>query len=882
MSDYIDLSGPWECEIPGYHGAVILPGTLDGNGIGYADASPRPWHPDAKLGAIDSDGAIATRLTRRHTYEGQAIFRRIIEAPKAPGKRIFLEIGRARHLTLFVNGARVPHFGPHTVSTPQSFELTGLLTGRDTLEIISDNSYPGWPTREIIYSSAATDETQTNWNGVLGHIRLSYRESSFISSLRVYPKVDIISVRWDISGPTEGNITIDSPAINGSVAAPVNAGCVDIPLSPGVRLWDEGEGELYPLTAKFGGDAVTVSFGVRVFTAQDGYFTLNGRRVFIRSEANCAVFPETGHEPTDAHVWREILKTYMSYGVNLLRFHSHCPPEAAFEAADVLGLLLQPELSHWDPKDAFSSPESREYYREELFAILRAYANHPSFVTLTLGNELWADGEAHEYMEELLRDARAYDPTRLYAEGSNNHYGQRKLSAESDFYTSGSYLGAPLRGTNANMTGWVNDPEANFTVNYREGVEKVHGERKIPVISFEVGQFEILPDFDELSAFHGVTDPANLRLIREKAEKSGLLPRWREYCEATGELALRCYRMEVEAALRTPGMAGISLLGLQDFPGQGTALVGMLNSHLKPKPYDFAKPERFKAFFTGILPLAELEKFTYSAGDTLSARVMLANYGKAGLTGSALWTVSGADEPKSGTLGSFTAPSGALTDLGRVILPLDFVTSPVRLTLTIDFYNYVNQYDIWVYPENDACPPENVHICRALDDAARQVLGRGGRVYLEPRSRREVLRDSVKGQFSTDFWSVGTFPTQEGGMGLLIEKDHPIFASFPTGTYTDLQWRRLASMYALPLPEGAAPIVTLMDSYAYMRRLSYIFECKCGGGRLLVSTFGLPELDAFPEARALRKSILDYMASDIFDPSGEVPVDTIAKVIKDN
>lgn len=880
MSEFIDLSGLWECRTCEYTGPVTLPGTLDENSVGHADAALRPWHPDSKLGPMDNTRAIATRLTRRHTYEGPAVFRRTVDAPVMPGKRVFLEIERARHLTLRVNGKDVPHFGPHTLSAPQSFELTGLLTGRDTLELTSDNSYPGWPAREIISSSAATDETQTNWNGLLGHIRLNFRETSFISSLRVYPKVNIISVRWDVSGPAAGNITVDSPAISGPVTVPASRGGMDVPLISGVRLWDEGAGALYPLTAKFGADAVTVSFGVREFATHKGYFTLNGRRIFIRSEANCAVFPETGHEPTDADSWRNIIKTYMSYGVNLLRFHSHCPPEAAFEAADKLGLLLQPELSHWNPKDAFSSLESREYYREELIAILRTYANHPSFVMLTLGNELWADENAHEYMESLLRTARALDPTRLYAEGSNNHYGQRKLSPESDFYTSGSYLGAPLRGTNANMTGWLNDPDTDLTVNYLEAVEKVHADRNIPVISFEVGQFEILPDFGELSDFTGVTDPANLCLIRERAEKNGLLPRWREYCEATGELALLCYRMEVEAALRTPGLAGISLLGLQDFPGQGTALVGMLNSHLEPKPYDFAKPQRFKAFFTDVLPLVELEKFTYSAGDTLTANVKIANYGKSDLTGPARWTVSSDALLRSGSLGAIAAPSGQLTALGRLDLPLDFVTAPMRFTLTVEFCNYVNRYDLWAYPAADARPPENVHICRKLDAGALQTLSRGGRVYLEPRP--EALTGGVKGQFSTDFWSVGTFPTQSGGMGLLIEKDHPIFASFPTDAHTCPQWRRLASMYALPLPEGATSIVTLMDSYAYMRRLSYIFECRCGGGRLLVSAFGLPELISHPEARALRNSILDYMASDAFAPTGEVPVDTILKAIKND
>ena len=94
--------------------------------------------------------------------------------------------------------------------------------------------------------------------------------------------------------------------------------------------------------------------------------------------------------------WKEMLLKYRSYGINFVRFHSHCEPEAAFAAADELGMLLQPELSHWDPKDAFGTEESYRYYRAELVDLLKTYANHPSFVMLTLGNELQAQDEGRE------------------------------------------------------------------------------------------------------------------------------------------------------------------------------------------------------------------------------------------------------------------------------------------------------------------------------------------------------------------------------------------------------------------------------------------------------------------------------------------------------
>lgn len=117
----------------------------------------------------------------------------------------------------------------------------------------------------------------------------------------------------------------------------------------------------------------------------------------------------------DKESWKRVLSTYASYGVNCMRFHSWCPPEAAFAAADEMGMMMEPELSHWNCQDAFEDTKAQAYYRLELTSILRTLANHPSFVMLTFGNELWATKRGHEVMDELLKIAHSTDATRLYA-----------------------------------------------------------------------------------------------------------------------------------------------------------------------------------------------------------------------------------------------------------------------------------------------------------------------------------------------------------------------------------------------------------------------------------------------------------------------------------
>lgn len=876
-----DLSGAWRCEIPGQQADIRLPGTLDENGVGFPDDPQRQWKAEEvrRIGFWGPGDPIVTRLTRKHTFEGAARICRRVEWQAPAGKRVFADVERARQLRLLVNGQEAPVYRPANLSTPYTFEVTGLVHGRDDFCFLSDNSYPGWPREAILYSSAASDETQTNWNGLLGFLRLRAENPSFISDVRVYPQGDLLRVLVEIDAacPWQGALRFASEALLEEGEQPVRVlpgrreYRFDLKLRPDVRRWDVEEGALYGLTVSAPGlEERTVRFGIRDFRAEGGHLTLNSRRIFLRGEANCAVFPETGYCPMDVDSWRTILQKYRAYGVNCLRFHSHCPPEAAFAAADELGMLMQPELSHWDPAHAFESEAAKAYYRDEMLQILRHLANHPSFVMLTWGNELQADAAGHGFMDELLQAARQYDPTRLYANGSNVHYGEIGPDPQSDFYTAMRLGGMDMRATCDGPSGWLNQAYPSACRDYSATVTAMRKTADQPVFSFEVGQYEVLPDFGEIGTYQGVTSPENLKHIQRKVRKKGLEADWRRRVEATGESSLLCYRAEIESALRTAGYSGISLLGLQDFPGQGTALVGMMNAHLQPKPYAFARPERFAAFFRDALPLALLPGYTYTAGETLTAQVKLANYGKQALCGALTWEIKGAGFRKQGRLRETRAPAGGLTDLGTINASLDGLEKAAQLTLTVCFGGIPNEYPLWIYPDARPVCPENVYECRAFDEKARGVLQGGGVVYLAPDSTEAALPRSIAAQFSPDFWSVCTFPQQAGGMGQLIDKDHPLFKDFPTEAWSTWQWWPMANQRAMLLPERIDCIIEEMDSYALLRPMAKLFECRCGGGRLLMSSLNLHRLQQYPEARALQNAIYAYLASPAFAPRQEL------------
>ena len=954
------LNGKWHVVLEdGTTGQMDLPGTLDENGIGHRDVGANQWHPDAVLGnaagEIDKDAPIATRFTRRHTYEGEARISRKITVPDYGTDRLFVLAERARALRLLVDGEACAVFRQGTLSTPYIFELTGTAPGEHEFTFLSDNSYPGMPKAAICYSSAATDETQTNWNGILGECSMYTRPQNFIDSLRVYPRAVkkeeknkaggyVLDVCVELAPGAkkvykDAKIILQSEAlaageledtqtlteiISYSGEGLAEAGTDkeenpktmeiwfrDLPLRENVKLWDEDEGNLYEMAVTLdngmsaedkGGSTAEcrTRFGIRSFGDNgSGRLALNGRAIFLRGEANCAEYPETGHPPMTIPEWKEMLLKYRSYGINFVRFHSHCEPEAAFAAADELGMLLQPELSHWDPKDAFGTEESYRYYRAELVDLLKTYANHPSFVMLTLGNELQAQDEGRERMRELVRTAKRMDPTRLYANGSNAFYGEEGCDPESDFYTSQSCKDVVIRGTFSGMRGYLNENYPSADRTYDEAMAEIRKEYQKPVFSFEVGQFEVLPDFEELESFHGISDPVNLKLIKKRVEERGLLPTWEKYVEATGELSRLAYREEIEAAMRTRELSGISLLGLQDFPGQGTALVGMMNSHLEPKPYDFARPERFREFFQECRILVKLPHYTYEAGERLIAEVEAANFGKRNIEGVFCWTLAGKKsvsengncepaEIKSKNTVIATGEDteiticrpGSYTEVGSLDIPLDFVEKNTALTLKVRIGDSISAYPIWVYRKTTPVCPENVYETRAFDVKTREILQNGGRVYLSPDADKESLPNSIKTQFTTDFWSVGTFADQEGGMGQLIDTEHPIFKEFPTDFHTDWQWWIMATKRAVILPHPMKTIITEMDSYAFLRPMAQMIEFRCLKGKVLLSTMELHKSQQYPEVRALQASIYTYLSGENFEPAEEITEEELSMLVR--
>lgn len=900
----LDLSGIWQLQLGSYNSAgnvftdtVKLPGSLDEN----------------KKGTVNTY-ADMQRLSRYVKYTGPALYQKqIYVSDEWSDRQLTLYMERTRVTRVWVNGTRVDSSDRLMLSTAQKYDLSEALQfgAVNTITIEVDNQLSNYasqmPYSGILNSHLATQETQTNWNGIVGRFALESAPKVNIDRLRVYPNEDLRSatVVVDIANNTEAavsdTVTVQVPEFSpASEQVDVPAGetiSVEIQyaMQGEVKLWDEFERNLYSMTAKISnGSEKTVEFGMRRFGVDDDtqQLTINGNKFFVRGEANCAVFPITGYAPMDEAGWEHLFASYKSFGINTVRFHSWTPPEAAFAVADRMGLYLQPELSCW-MGNLFDNRTQREYYKAEAEAVFKEYANHPSFAMYTFGNELsfgtsvidGMDGLA--YADRLIEDLKEADPTRLYSFGSNVNFGYKEATEHSDFFTGQSILGTDIRGAFGGAGGHVYNNYPSTTVTYDEGVKKATDAGKA-IFSFEVGQFQVFPDvLKEIEEYDGVLEPRNLqetlKKLREKGVSDETIEKW---INASGMISRIGYRQEIETVYRTKNMSGISLLGIQDFSGQGTALVGMMNALGDAKPYDFADPDKFSEFFAPVVPLAVLEKFTWKSDETLTADILLANFGPGDLSGPVQYRLCSGDKViDQGSLTTDAFPQGTTLDAGSLSIPLSDIQQPAQLKLTLSHGDRENSYDLWVYPSKQL-DIGDVYVAEYLDSTALDVLAEGGSVFISPPATAANLPNSTSGQYMNAFWST---MFANGTLGAYMDPDHPVFNDFPTEFYSNLQWFPMTK-YGRPMllddvrdTDGnrIEPLVGVIDGFTTVRQMGLLYEAKVGGGKVVVSSMGLEELQSqYPEAKALRDSIIEYMTSEEFDPQVEISVETLSAQVK--
>lgn len=865
-------------------------------------------------------------LTEKYPYEGQIWLRLRVTLSEEElcSAHCFLTLERTRMTRLFVNGKFIG--SENSLCTPHVYDLSGKLTPETELILcIKNTDYP------VPGGHMTSPDTQTNWIGVTGEVSLTFYQEIYISDLQAYP--DAAKRRVTLRGILHGTDLIKGELVSYPHACRESSAPYHIPwpvilqadaegrffthftFPEHVPLWDEAEGRTVTVFLDLpNGEFGAVTFGLRDFRACGDHFELNGVPVMLRGKHDGMVFPIEGAAPTDTEAWLERFQLLRRWGINHMRFHTCCPPEAAFEAADRAGFFLEPELPFWGTLDAPGGEKydkaQQDYLIREGLRICKAFANHPSFCMLSLGNELWGSPER---LGEIIDTLRAADPRPLYTQGSNNFQHMPLQIPQEDFWTGvrtgkgrlirGSFAtcDAPIGRlqTHAPSTSWdyeeylahgtsaqdaaAETGETEIEIQYGTGVKKVRAARTdilyptVPVVSHEVGQYNVYPDFGEITGYTGVVEARNFEIFRERLEAAGMGDQAEEFFRCSGYLARDCYKAEIEAAMRTPSLAGFQLLDLQDFPGQGTALVGMLNARMENK--GLISETDWRAFCGDLVPLALFDSFVLTAGADFTFRCAVRNSRPVLKVQPYRVTLHCGTRLLAEMTGEIPADTFGLNVLSgcTVRIPADYA-GDAEIVFAIPGEEIVNRWALTVFPPVSPLPEPSVPVVTTLADAM-PLLERGEAVLLLP----ETVKQAIPGFYCADFWNYHMFnmisrsmdkEPPVGTMGLCMDTAHPVVRAMYGKGYTTPQWYEPLTHADCAVldafPAGFRPIVQMIDNVERNHRLGLIFECAVGTGHLLVCTVRFHEKPDDPAMHALYTALVQYAQSKDFAPDTQI------------
>lgn len=908
----IDLQGDWKFKLDpdgvgveegyaqkSFSEQITLPGTTDTNKKGY---------PVTKKDET-------TNLTRLFSYVGKAWYKKSVDIPDNwKGKYIRLVLERTKPTYIWIDGKQAGR--NDNISTSQIYDLSeDLSPGKHEIVVMVDNG-KSVPPQLIGSSHAFTESTQTNWNGIIGGIYLEAKNKCHIEVVQVYPDVSKKSVRVKVKIASSDKIknntelTLDAEAWNTEKkhSAKVKVFKLirrqgeyefDYNLGEDALLWSEFHPTLYRLHIRLADiDEQIVDFGLREFKTMDTQFAINGYRTFLRGKHDACVFPLTGHTSMDVDTWRHYFQVAKSYGINHYRFHSWCPPEACFLAADMEGIYIQAELPFWG---TFNKNDTylNSFLTKEGINIQHEYGNHASFVMFALGNELGGDLDV---MRTLVDTFRNTDDRRLYAFGSNNYLGFKGYLPGEDFLVTcriggeqsgafNTHVRASFSFADAYDGGYMNHTYPNTAMDFSSGI--THS--KIPVVSFETGQYQIYPNYGQMIKYKGVLYPYNMEIFRKRLEKAGMLEQADDFFRASGKWSVELYKAEIEMDLRTAGFGGFHLLDLQDYPGQGSAYVGILDAFMDSK--GLVTPKKWREFCCETVPLLVIDKFCWSNEEQMSATIKIANYTEKALNGkSVVWRLKNLQREvlDQGSLKIISGNIG-LMEVGRINPGISTINRAQRLDLEINIVGtpYQNSYALWIYPSNNEIRLfPDITVTDTLGKEVIEKLRKGDKVLWFPK-HKQYEKQTVSGLFQTDYWNYRMFktisennkkPVSPGTLGILTDPKRPIFNDFPTDFYTNWQWFSiLKQSYPMILDKFPAkyyPIVQVIDNIERNHKLGLLFEFAVDKGKLLVCMADIEAVKDKPEVKQFYNSILQYMHSDYFNPEFQFDIDTLISLLQ--
>ena len=912
--DAIDLSGLWEFSTSDslrFSDSVMLPGSMLTNGKGDDVSVRTQWtgslydssyyfNPFMEKYRQEGQMKFPFFLTPQKHYVGAAWYKRTIYVPRSyKGRRITLFLERPHiETTVYVNGKRIGH--QTSLSTPHRYDVTRAIKAGRKNEILI-RVYNGIENVCVGQDShSVTDQTQGNWNGITGRMELQphwkklniksfqlqtdsagthmiVNLENHVDGVRIMPfwDYDVTVTLTPLSGRNAGKMVYKN-------ALPAQGDKITFDIVSDLTLWDEFNPYLYRLRLQAGDDVIETNVGFRQMAVRGRQLYINRRPLFLRGTVENCCFPETGYPPTTEDEWLRIFRKCKEYGLNHVRFHSYCPPEAAFAAADRVGIYLQPEGPSW-PNHGVKLRRGQtidEYLLEESKRIVDEYGHHPSFVMMAAGNE--PAGDWVSYCNDWVRQMKDYDASKLYCGASVG--GGWAWDGGSEYHVKGG-----ARGLDWDRHAPSSDDDYYSGIEFPRNYKSAEPNQS-PIIAHEQGQWCAFPDLKEVSQYTGAYKAANFEIFLDLLAAGGMESQAEKFLHASGKLQTLCYKYEIERNLRTKDYAGFQLLGLNDYSGQGTALVGALNVFWREKGYTSAS--EWREFCSPLVLLARFPKFVFTSDEQLQVPVEMMNATPWRVKMPSLhYEILQGDTTVlvSETLPDMSVNVGKNNQLVTVSLPLRQLPAPAKYTLVASVGGGVsNRWDFWVYPETlsdsidtTQVAADSLLIADELNPQALQALEQGRSVLLTAAGR-VTLGSDVKQTYLPVFWNTSWFKMRPPHTtGAYIDTSHPLFRhDFPTDDWSNLNWWELLNkaqvMNLRELPASYQPPIQPIDTWHVSRKLGMLIEARVGQGRLLMTTMDITsDLAHRPVARQMRHAILSYMRSADFRPTLQLTPDVV-------
>lgn len=893
--DKISLAGDWQFQVDRSHTVtatseyddhIQLPGSMPQRLKGDKPNLHTVWtgalydssyyhNPHMAKYQTEDNFKVPFFLTPDRHYVGTAWYRKEIDVPKSfKGKCLEIYLERP-HITttLFVDGREVGT--QNSLSGAHCYDVTNYLKPgkKSTIALRIDNTIESVGVGHDSHS--VTDQTQGNWNGVAGRMELRAKDKAHITSVRIYTDIDRMELKAIVQSEGAVGARIDaltsakSSFCIGTVKKATGNDTITIQLSDAYELWNEFHPALYDLKIHLAKGKMTdtqiIRYGLRKIECRGKDIYINNKETQMRGTVENCDFPLTGYPPTEKEEWLRVFRKCREYGLNHMRFHSFCPPEAAFEAADEMGFYLQPEGPSW-PNHGVRLGRGEiidTYLMEETKRMVAQYGNHPSFCMMACGNE--PSGAWVPWVTKFVKYWQQEDPRRIYTGASVG--GSWAWQPANEYHVK-----AGARG----LDEWRRQAPESI-LDFSSKIDTVSQ----PFISHETGQWCVFPDLKETNQYTGVNKAKNFDIFRDILTENGMGQMADKFLYASGRLQTLCYKHEMERILRTPHYAGFQLLGLNDYSGQGSAIVGPLNVFWREKGYVDAN--EWTEFCAPITIMAKLPRFTYSNNEVIEGEIVINNHSENALSETKILAKLGGKEIEVESNGHFRISLNEYTCAQKLELTLSVVGAHNGLNQPIK-----NHYNIWVYPaDQDITQPEgkNIHICRDGFDEGLQKAIEEGKNVLILANKHITYGQGIQQQFLPVFWNTSWFKMKPPHTtGAYIQNEHPLFQNFPTDSYSDVQWWSLLNRQPVMLmdrfPKDFQPIIQPIDTWFLSRKLGMLFEAKIGNSKILMTSMPIDN-EKDPVQRQMKNAIMSYICSDKFQPSDTLTLDIIKGLFTD-